>query len=156
RAGVYASPRRVSVGQQISQDELRERLLRAGYIQGRREGPPGKLSSGVFIIEGDATRFRSNSFDRAANDPETVNIKFNRRNGSRIVKIEDAATGAVLESAALPPESLTAESGSTTLPRGMGIHSRFEDFPPPLVNALISIEDRNFFSHRGVDVKAIV
>src|SRR5215475_3065506 len=156
RAGVYAAPRRVRVGQQISQEELRDRLLRAGYRQGRRKDPPGQLSSGVFIIEGDAMRLRSNSFDRAANEPETVKIKFNRRNGAQIVKIEDAATGADLESLALPPESLTAESGSKTLPRGMGIQSRFEDFPPPLVNALIAIEDRNFFSHRGVDVKAIV
>src|SRR5499426_4133554 len=97
RAGVYAAPRRVSVGQQISQDELRDRLLRAGYRQGRRDDPPGQLSSGVFIIEGDAMRLRSNSFDRAANEPETVKIKFNRRNGAQIVKIEDAATGADLE-----------------------------------------------------------
>lgn len=36
------------------------------------------------------------------------------------------------------------------------MQSSFEDFPPPLVNALIAIEDRNFFSHRGVDVKAII
>ncbi|MBO0863139.1 MAG: PBP1A family penicillin-binding protein, partial [Chloracidobacterium sp.] len=106
-----------------------------------------------FIADGDATRLRMRSFDHAANEPETVKIKFNRKN---VVKIENASTGADLESVALPPESLTVESGSTTLPRGMGIQSRFEDFPPSLVNALIAIEDRNFFSHRGVDVKAVI
>jgi len=155
RAGVYAAPRRVSVGQQISQDELRDRLLRAGYRQGGRDDPADQLSSGVFFIEGNATRLRTNEFDRVANAPETVKIKFNRRAGGQIVKIEDAATGADLKSVALPPESLTAESGSTTLPRGVGIQSRFEDFPPSLINALIAIEDRNFFSHRGVDAKAV-
>src|SRR5262245_24838284 len=51
RAGVYAAPRRVSVGQQISQDELRERLLRAGYRQGRRGDPADPFTSGVFVIE---------------------------------------------------------------------------------------------------------
>jgi penicillin-binding protein 1B len=155
RAGVYAAPRRVSVGQQISQGELRERLLRAGYRQGQRDDPSDQFSSGVFVIEGKATWLRTNEFARAANAPETVNIKFDRRAGGQIVKIEDAATGAVLESVALPPESLTAESGATTLPRGVGIQARFEDFPPSLINALIAIEDRNFFSHRGVDVKAV-
>jgi penicillin-binding protein 1B len=155
RAGVYAAPRRVSVGQQISQDELRDRLLRAGYRQARGDDPADQLSSGVFVIEGNATRLRTNEFDRDAIAPETVKIKFDRRAGGQIVKIEDAATGADLESATLPPESLTAESGSMALPRGMGIQARFEDFPPSLVNALIAIEDRNFFSHRGVDAKAV-
>jgi penicillin-binding protein 1B len=156
RAGVYAAPRRVSVGQQISQDELRDRLLRAGYRQGRQDDPADHLSSGVFFVEGDATQLRSNSSDRAADAPETVNIKFNRRSGARIVKIENAATGENLQSVALPPEGLTPEIGDTTLPRGVGMQSRFEDFPPSLVNALTAIEDRNFFSHRGVDVKAVI
>src|SRR5262249_13959728 len=35
------------------------------------------------------------------------------------------------------------------------IQASFEDLPPSLVNALIAIEDRSFFSHRGVDVKAV-
>jgi penicillin-binding protein 1B len=156
RAGVYAAPRRVSVGQQLSQDELQDRLLRAGYSQGRRDEPADYLASGVFVIEGDTTRLRLNSFDRAAKTPETVNIKFDRKSGARIVKIENAATGENLESVALPPESLTPEIGPTTLPRGVGIQARFEDFPPSLVDALTAIEDRNFFSHRGVDVKAVI
>lgn len=155
RPGVYAAPRRVSVGQQISQDELRERLLRAGYRQGQGLDPVDQFSSGVFVIEGDTARLRTNESDRSAGAPETVKIKFNRRNGAQIVKIEDAATGKGLDSIALPPESLTAESGGATLPMGGGIQANFEDFPPSLVNALIAIEDRSFFSHRGVDVKAV-
>jgi len=155
RPGVYAAPRRVSVGQQISQDELRERLLRAGYRQGRWGDPVDQFSSGVFVIAGDAAQLRTNKRGGQALAPETVKIKFNRRNGSQILKIEDAATGKNLKSVALPPESLTAESGDATLPMGGGIQANFEDFPPSLVNALIAIEDRSFFSHRGVDVKAV-
>src|SRR6266540_2579864 len=51
RAGVYAAPRRVSVGQQISQDGLRERLLRAGYREGRLGASADQFTSGVFVIE---------------------------------------------------------------------------------------------------------
>lgn len=155
RAGVYAAPRRVSVGQQISQDELRERLLRAGYRQGHWGDPADQLSSGVFVIEGDTAQLRTDEFARAASGPETVKIKFNRGTGERIVNIEDAATGQYLKSVALPLESLTADSGATAIPRGLGIQARFDDFPPSLVNALIAIEDRSFFSHLGVDVKAV-
>src|SRR5499426_2304380 len=156
RAGVYAAPRRVSVGQQITQDELRERLLRAGYREGRLGASADQFTSGVFIIEGDTARLWTNEFARAAIAPETVKIKFNRKSGGNVVKIEDAVTGEDLKSVALPPESLTAESGATTFPGGGGIQANFEDFPPSLINALIAIEDRNFFSHRGVDVKAVL
>jgi penicillin-binding protein 1B len=155
RAGVYAAPRRVSVGQKISQEELQDRLLRAGYKQARRNDTAGPLSSGVFVVEDNATQLRTNEFDRPPGVPETVNFKFNQRNSPQIVRIEDAATGENLQSVTLPPESLTTESGATTLPRGAGIQSRFEDFPPSLIDALIAIEDRNFFSHRGVDLKAV-
>ncbi len=156
RAGVYAAPRRVSVGQQISRDELRERLLRAGFREGRRGDPADQFSSGVFVFEGDTAQLWTNEFARNASMPETLNIKFSQIGGGRIVKIEDASTGQDIKSVALPPESLTADSGATTLPRGLGIQARFEDFPPSLVNALLAIEDRNFFSHRGVDVKAVI
>ena len=61
--------------------------------------------------------------------PETVKIKFNRMNGSHIVKIEDAATGKDLQERRLPSESLTAESGDDTS-NGRGIQANFEDFPP--------------------------
>jgi penicillin-binding protein 1B len=155
RAGVYAAPRRVSVGQQISRDELRERLLRAGYREGRLGASADQFTSGFFVIEGDTAILWTNEFARAASAPESVKIKFNRKSGGNIVKIEDAATGEDLKSVALQPESLTAESSATTFPRAGGIQASFEDFPPSLVNALIAIEDRSFFSHRGVDVKAV-
>jgi penicillin-binding protein 1B len=155
RAGIYAAPRLVSVGQRISQDGLRERLLRAGYRQGWREDLADQFSSGVFVIEGDTAQLRTNEFARVASAPETVKIKFNRGAGAQIVKIEDAATGEGLKSVPLPPESLAADNDANPLPRGLGIQARFEDFPPSLVNALIAVEDRNFFSHRGVDVKAV-
>lgn len=155
RAGVYAASRRVSVGQQISQNELQERLLRAGYRQGQREDPAYQSFSGVFVIKGDTIQLRTNEWAAATRLPGTVNIKFSRKGGWQIVEIEDAATGEGFKSVALPPESLTLDSGVTTLPRGPGIQARFEDFPPSLINALIAIEDRSFFEHRGVDVKAV-
>ncbi|HEY8461121.1 MAG TPA: transglycosylase domain-containing protein, partial [Blastocatellia bacterium] len=157
RAGVYAAPRRVSVGQRISQDELRDRLLRAGYAEARRDDPSMVApAAGGFVIKGNAAQLRFNPFDRAAGAPESVNITFDRGTGGRIVKIENAATAENLQSVALPPEPLTQEIGATTLPRGVGIQARFEDFPPPLIDALTAIVDRNFFSHRGVDVKAVI
>jgi len=153
-AGFYAAPRRVSAEQRISQDELRERLLRAGYQEERQGAPPDQSTSGSFVVEGDTVKLKTNEIARAESLPETVNIKFSNRSKSdeRIVDIEDAATGQSLKSAVLPPELITADGATRMHPRSQ---ARFDDFPPSLVNALIAIEDRHFFSHRGVDVKAV-
>ncbi len=160
RTGVYAAPRRLRVAQRISRDELKERLLRAGYQEERREGPEDPSSSGSFVFEGDTLRLRTNEFARPDGLPETVDIRFNklrdgRREGRRdvwIVGIEDASNGQKLNGADLPPELLTTDGSASAHPRGQ---ARFDDFPPWLINALIAIEDRQFFSHQGVDVKAI-
>ncbi|MGH9940156.1 MAG: transglycosylase domain-containing protein, partial [Blastocatellia bacterium] len=157
-AGVYAAPRRLSVEQQISRDELRERLLRAGYEEERPGAPAERSSSGSFVFEGDAAQLRTSEIARAVSLPETVNIKFGKRHDERIVNIEDVATGQNLRSVALPPELLAADGGARAHPKGLGgrgSHARFDDFPPALVNALIAIEDRSFFSHGGIDVKAV-
>src|SRR4030095_678001 len=65
RGGVYAAPRRLSVEQRISRDELRERLLRAGYQQERPGTSDTQFSSGSFFFEGDELKLRTNEFARA-------------------------------------------------------------------------------------------
>ncbi|MGE0127348.1 MAG: transglycosylase domain-containing protein [Blastocatellales bacterium] len=151
RVGIYAAPRRVSVEQQISQDELKERLLRAGYRQ--RERSDGS-SSGSFVFEGDTVELRTNEIARASSLPETLKIKFSKgsKSNERIINIENGVTGQGLKSAALPPELITTDGNTMLHPRSF---ARFDEFPPSLVNALIAIEDRHFFLHRGVDLKAI-
>src|SRR5262245_56241973 len=150
--GVYAAPRQVSVEQRISRDQLRERLLRAGYQEERPGTSEDQFSSGSFFFEGDEVRLRTNEFARVGGLPESLNIKFDGGQDERIVKIESAATGRDLRSAALPPELLTTDGATGMHPRSQ---AQFDDFPPSLVNALIAIEDRNFFLHNGVDVKAV-
>ena len=155
RAGVYAAPRRLSVEQQVSRDELRERLLRAGYEEERPGAPARRFSSGSFVFEGDTAQLRTSEIARDGGLPEIVSIKFGKRRDERIVKIEDAATGQSLKSVALPPELLAADGSARAYLKSLGSQARFDDFPPALVNALIAIEDRSFFSHGGVDVKAV-
>src|SRR5262245_61236444 len=110
--GVYAAPRHVSVEQRISRDELRERLMRAGYQQEGDGTSDDQFSSGSFFFDGDELKLRTNEFARAGGLPESVNIKFDGSKEGRIVKIENADTGQGLESAALPPELLTVDGAS--------------------------------------------
>lgn len=150
--GVYAAPRLISVRQEISRDELIERLLRAGY---RQEAQDDQFSSGSFVVEGDALRLHTSGFARVKNLPETIRIKFGGRakGGARIAGIEDAMTGRGIESVALPPELITMDGAARLHLRNF---AGFDDFPPTLVSAVTSIEDRHFFLHRGVDVTAVL
>src|SRR5215510_9909574 len=140
KGGLYAAPRRVSVEQQISRDELIERLLRAGHQQAREGAPDDQFFSGSFLFKGDVARLRTNEFARAGGLPEKVNIQLGGRRDEQIIKIENAATGEDLKSVVLPPESLTVDGGGATHAGG---EARFDDFPPSVVNALVAIEDRN-------------
>ncbi|MGH9769977.1 MAG: transglycosylase domain-containing protein [Blastocatellia bacterium] len=147
----------MSIEQPISRKELRERLLRAGYQQsetGQPEREADPLSSGSFVFNGDTAELRTNEFARPGSLPKTVKIRFSKPAGSgeRILAIEDAATGQELKSADLAPELITVDGVTMMHPRSQ---ARFDDFPPALVKALLSIEDRHFFSHRGIDVKAV-
>ncbi len=154
-AGVFAAPRRLSVEQPITLAALRERLLRAGYRQARRSRQSDRLSSGVYVINGDTVEIRTNESARVEGLPKILNIKFSKsaKNDERIISIGDAAAGRQLRSVFLPPELITVD-GLT------GLHPRtpasFDDFPPDLINAVIAIEDRSFFSHQGVDLKAVI
>src|SRR5262245_44640246 len=125
-SGIYAAPRQARIEQRISRDELRERLLRAGYQQERPGTSDDQSSSGSFLLEGDEMKLRTKEFARAGGLPETINIKFDGRREERIVKIEDTATGRDLKSAALPPELLTADGGAGMHTRS---HARFDEFP---------------------------
>jgi penicillin-binding protein 1B len=151
--GVYAAPRLISVGQEISQDGLIERLLRAGYQ--RQETRNDQFSSGSFVVGDGAVRLRANGFVRVENLPETVEIKFSGRakGGARITGIKDAKTGKEIERVALPPELITVD-GAARLHSGS--FANFDDFPPTLVSAVTAIEDRHFFLHKGVDVTAVL
>ncbi len=151
--GIYAAPRHVKVEQRITRDELSERLLRAGYQPWRDGISDDEFSSGSFSFEGDKIKLKTNYFARVDGMPETVTIKFGGPRDEQIVKIENAATGQELKSATLPPELLTEDGATAMHPRRQ---ARFDEFPPSLINALIAIEDRNFFLHNGVDIKAVV
>jgi penicillin-binding protein 1B len=153
--GVYAAPRLVSVGQQISQDELIERLLRAGYQRVRRDD---QFSSGSFVVGKNAVKLRTSRFVRAENLPEVIEIEFGERatSGARIASIasiEDVKTGKELDRVALPPELITIDGAARVHPRSF---ASFDDFPPKLISAVLAIEDRHFFLHEGVDVTAVL
>ena len=146
RAGLYAAPRVLRRGQRLTRERLVEVLRRAGYV----ESDAGRVWSGSFkaddrsveIVPGKASPVA------AAQGFGEVRVEFGRK--GQIESIE--ADGAALEYYALDPEPLTDYASVKTADRPA---LSYEDLPPTLVRAILSIEDRRFFEHGAIDLRGV-
>ena len=140
RAGIYAAPRTLRAGQAISRDQLVELLRRAGYI----ETNASDVWSGSFTARGDSVEIRPRRSEESV--LTTVNVRLDGKN--RVAELT-GDMGVTLDSYTLEPEILTTDAQMKT---GQRPQLAFRDIPPVLVRAILSIEDRRFFEHGGVDV----
>ena len=140
RAGIYAAPRTLRVGQAVSREGLVELLRRAGYI----ETGASNVWSGSFTTHGNVIEIRPRHAGNAT--PGKVSVQFDKKD-----RISELAgdMGVTLESYTLEPEILTTDAAMKT---GKRPQLAFRDIPPVLMHAILSIEDRRFFEHSGVDI----
>jgi penicillin-binding protein 1B len=145
-AGIYAAPRHLNVGTSLTRDDVIERLRRAGYQEGSQ---PNEFAAGSFQIQNDAVEITTNDFNQKENLPAKVQVSFKNH---LVAQLEDLTRNKSINSIQLPGELLTADPSTKNQARSA---TRFDELPKVLINALCAIEDRNYFSHEGVDVKAI-
>lgn len=146
RAGIYAAPRTLRPGQALTTEGLQAVLRRAGYV----ESESGDVWNGSFTASAGTVRIKPHYPAGAAGQsgPEAVEINFNAE--GRIARI--AGDGATIASFTLEPEVLSNDQSMKT---GARTALSFQDLPPTLVHAILSIEDRRFFEHGGVDLAGI-
>ena len=142
RAGIYAAPRSLRVGQKYSREDLAAILRRAGYVE---SDEASEVWNGVFAVTNDAIEIRPNNSDGY---PALVRVTFDRQNRIAEITGDDIA----LDSFTLAPESLTNDASTKG---GARAQLSFKDLPPVLVHAITSIEDRRFFDHHGVDLYGV-
>ncbi len=138
RAGIYAAPRTLRVGQSLSRDALVALLRRAGYV----ESNATDVWSGGFVTQDASVEIRPRQLTSAAS--HLVRVEFNENNC--IAQL--IGDGATLESFTLEPEVLTNDVSMKT---GTRATLSFREIPPTLVHAILSIEDHRFFEHNGLD-----
>jgi penicillin-binding protein 1B len=143
RAGIYAAPRTLRPGQALTVGSLQAVLRRAGYI----ESEGGDVWNGSFTVAGEAVRIKPH-YPAGQQGPEEVEVNFNTE--GRVARI--SGDGATIASFTLEPEVLSNDQSMKT---GARTALGFRDLPPVLVHAILSIEDRRFFEHGGVDVSGI-
>jgi len=140
---LYAAPEVVGIGDHGSPLRFAARLREGGYGEDARTNPVG-----WFHIRPDAIEIFPG--ERSNTDAEPGVIRFEDGKISSIVALSDntARTEYTLE-----PQLLSALFDKNREKRRL---VRYDDIPPILVQAVISIEDKRFFQHSGLDPMRIV
>ncbi|MBZ5553978.1 MAG: PBP1A family penicillin-binding protein [Acidobacteriia bacterium] len=139
---IFASPTVIGVGWPGRPSEITSELRRSGYVeQGKgssRRGEFRYVRTGLDIIPG----------PESALDPKRdhVRIEFQEGRISHLTRVDD---GAEVSTAQLEPELITNLFDQRREKRRL---LKYEDLPPNLIAAVISAEDKRFFSHSGFDV----
>jgi penicillin-binding protein 1B len=156
-AGIYAAPVHVTVKKPISKDDLKERLLRANYMEGRESD---ELAIGNFIVNENSIEIHTSESVQSQRIPEIVRVTFagnagksRKRSHPEILQITDEKTKESINSFLLPAEMLTSGAENRSQTRRA---TSFDELPEDLIQALCAIEDRRFFEHSGVDFLAIL
>ncbi len=142
RPGMYAAPRVIRLGQHLSQEKLVGALRRGGYV----EPHAGKVWSGTFRVTNETIEIRPTRSNKTASS--IVSVRIDSDNTIAELKGDELP----LESFQLEPEVLSNDLSSKSGERETLI---FSQIPPVLVHAILSIEDRRFFEHSGVDPSGV-
>jgi len=151
-AGVYAAPRQLRPGDNLSVEDLVGRLKRAGYVERAQQAD---TSRGRFAVAGQSVEVEPSKDSDIDGKRQfaRVRVQFGK-GGKGVAAIQDLdAAGAKLPAAWLEPELLSSVSGPQRERRKI---VGFQDLPPHLVKAITVTEDRAFFDHYGVNFRGIL
>jgi penicillin-binding protein 1B len=149
--GIFATPRAIRTGQSITLASLKGYLDSIGYVESSKEADSKR---GRYQIKGAVIDIIT-SGDAVVNSVRQFqNIRVGFGPGSKgIVKISDLDSKRNLDTALLEPELLTAFSNDEKRQKQKLVS--FKDLPRDYVNAVVAIEDRQFFEHSGINVRGL-
>lgn len=181
-AGIYAAPKGLSAGENISVDELLAYLKTAGYVE---KNTPGDALRGRYRLE-DLT-VKASSYAPAKPKPAAkpaappaptaykggavieiepsgdanvdgqkmfhpLRVQF-AAGGTAIASLGDLTTHVPYQAAEVEPVLISSVAGQDRSKRRV---IGFNDLPPHLIKAITTTEDRAFFEHWGINVRGIV
>ncbi|MEP6568540.1 MAG: PBP1A family penicillin-binding protein [Acidobacteriota bacterium] len=141
RPGLYAAPRTLRTGHNLSRADLIAALRRAGYVKSDRSN----IWSGSFRETDSAIEIRPN-----ANQARPAVVKINFDGDTKISEL--TADDLPIDSFTLEPEVLSNDPLSKA---GKRDAVRFSEIPPMMLEAILSTEDHRFFQHSGLDLVGI-
>lgn len=145
-AHVYARPLELYPGARISAAQFAHELQLLGYRKGLTGDAPGR-----FERNGDRFDLATRPFAFWDGEQAALALRVNFRN-DHVDELHDRHRDAPLSLARLDPLLIGGIYPAHNEDRAL---IRRAEAPPDLVNALLAIEDRQFYSHIGVDPRGI-
>ena len=143
---IFAGPHIISVGDHLSLTDALAYLRENGYSESHSNpvGWFGIRPNAVAIFPG----------HESYSDQEPAVIHFSGSvSDSKIAHIVSLADNTERQEYQFPPQLLTNQSDRNREKRRL---VRFSEIPPALVRAVVSVEDKHFFSHGGFDLFRIL
>ena len=137
---IYAAPREIRNGQKLTVSAIAADLRRAGYNNNPQLG--------TFQVNGDNIFIKPGPQSYHTTDGATIYAP------DGVVQKITAENGAALSAYELEPQLITALSEENNRTKRRMVS--YKDIPPEMVQAITSIEDRNFFQHSGVNFLRII
>jgi penicillin-binding protein 1B len=136
-AKIYAIPRSVRVGEKIEPREIATQLRRAGYSEKSGESVLGsyRLLKGGIEVDPGPQSYHSP-------EPATIHVT-----GGQVDSIK--AGSGDLDAYELEPELVTSLFDAEQRSKRKVV--KYSEMPKVLVDAVVAIEDRRFFTHNGVN-----
>jgi len=132
---IYAAPREVRNGQKLSAAVIAADLRQAGYNTNPKLGTYQLNGDNIFIKPGPESYHNT--------DGATIDTS------DGVVQSITAENGAALSAYELEPQLITALSDDKNRTKRRMVS--YQEIPPRLVQAVLAIEDRDFFSHGGIN-----
>jgi penicillin-binding protein 1B len=132
---IYAAPREIRAGQKLSAATIAADLRQAGYNSNNQLGTFQLNADNIFIKPGPESYHNT--------DGATINTE------GGVVQSITAESGVTLSAYELEPQLITALSEDKNRTKRRLV--TYEEIPPHLVQAVVAIEDRDFFSHGGIN-----
>ena len=146
---VLSAPTILYPGLDATRVDLPATLLRLGYREQQGSAPP---RPGRFRWQGDRLRVHLRAFDHPMR-PEPDRDLVIRFDGDFIAAISQLPGGREVGAVLLEPEPVGSYFGPNREQREL---VRISEVPEHLLGAILSVEDRRFESHHGVDPRRIV
>jgi penicillin-binding protein 1B len=144
-ARIYARPLELHAGLRISQASIVDELRKAGYHEAPREG-----ESGWFVRYGDRLEISLRPFVYWDGPQPAMRILVTFENGAA-ASVRDAS-GRDLPLVRMEPLPIGGIYPANNEDR---VLVRLDEVPKHLVQALLAMEDRNFYSHSGFDLRGM-
>ena len=132
---IYAAPREVRAGQKLSAAAIAADLRQAGYNANSRLGTYQLNADNIFIKPGPESYHNT--------DGATINTS------GDVVQSITAENGVTLSAYELEPQLITALSEDSNRTKRRLVN--YDEIPPHMVQAVVAIEDRDFFQHGGIN-----